>query len=172
MKSFTTVHDKDIFSHPIEPHGEYALRPTVKVILIDKDNNVALMKARGHYLLPGGGVEAGEDKIAALKREILEEVGCQIEQIEEFGVAHQYRNKSMTHYEIHFFTAHVAGEKGTPTTTQEDELKDVEIYWCSREKVLELLASQSNTVDEHEYALCFNTRSQYEIFQKFYTLTK
>ena len=168
MKTFKDIRDTNIFANPILSDGDYKLRPTVKAIIKDKDGNIAILKARGHYLLPGGGVEEGEDKIKAIKREIKEEIGCNIADIEELGTSDQFRNKEMKHYQISFFVASIDGEKGLPTTTQEDELQDVEVVWENKENVFNLLKNQISITDENEYNFCFNARSHFEAFQEFY----
>jgi 8-oxo-dGTP diphosphatase len=168
MKLTKDIYDKDIFQNPIKAVGEYTVRPTVKAIVVDAQNNIAILKARGHYLLPGGGIENGEDKIGAIKREIMEELGCVIENIKELTVSNQYRNKSMKHYEVSFFEGKVLGDKGTPTTAQEDEKDKLEIFWYDKDTVLSLLKSQISTVDESEYAFCFNVRSHFYAFEEFY----
>ncbi len=168
MKLTKNIHDEDIFQNPIKAVGEYAVRPTVKAVVVDSKNNIALLKTRGHYLLPGGGVENNEDKIDAIKREIMEELGCTIEDVNEFAISHQFRNKSMKHYEIFFFEARVLGVKGIPTTMQEDEKNKLEIFWYNKETVFNLLKSQADTVDENEYAFCFNARSHYDLFEEYY----
>lgn len=57
------------------------IRSSVKAIII-KDNHLLTMKAKDdngyYYLLPGGGQNHGETMIDALKRECLEEVGCNV----------------------------------------------------------------------------------------------
>ncbi len=168
MKIFKEIHDEDIFENYIKPNSEYTLRPTVKGIILDDQNNIALLKARGHYLLPGGGIENNESGIDAIKREVMEEVGCNIDNIKEIGASNQYRNKSMKHYEVIFYTAKVTGEKSTPTTTQEDEVKDIELFWFDKEKVFILLKSQIETKDENEYEFCFNARSHFQAFEEYF----
>lgn len=168
MKIFKEIHDEDIFENYIKSDNEYTLRPTVKGIILDDQNNIALLKARGHYLLPGGGVEADESSLEAIKREIMEEVGCNIDDIKEIGASHQFRNKYMRHYEVIFFTAKVIGEKNKPTTTQEDEIKDVELFWFDKEEVFTILKSQIETKDENEYEFCFNARSHFQAFEEYF----
>ncbi len=172
MKIFQDIHDEDIFENYIKSNNEYTLRPTVKCILLDDQNNIALLKARGHYLLPGGGVENGESSYEALQRESVEEIGCTIDTIEEIGASNQYRNKSMQRYEVIFYTAKVTGEKSTPTTTQEDEIEDVELFWLDKEKVFTILKSQMETKDENEYEFCFNARSHFQAFEEYFTVTR
>jgi 8-oxo-dGTP pyrophosphatase MutT (NUDIX family) len=55
------------------------LRQAVRGLLIDPSDRILLMQVRfdrwGGWLLPGGGLEAGEDHLAALHRELAEETG-------------------------------------------------------------------------------------------------
>lgn len=167
MKTFKNIYDEDVLESEAKPSSEYSLRPTVKAIVVDNENNIALLKARGHYLLPGGGIETGESAIDALRRELIEEIGCNVDNIKELGISNQFRNKHMVHYEVVFFSANVVGKKGTPTTTQEDELQDVELFWFDKEKVFTLLKSQIDIQEENEYSFYFNSRSHFEAFEEY-----
>ncbi len=42
------------------------------------DGKLCLTKKDGEIYLPGGGIEKGENHIECLKREFLEEIGCEI----------------------------------------------------------------------------------------------
>lgn len=54
------------------------------------------MSGAGHWEFPGGKVEAGEDAVSALKREILEEIGVTIEVENHIGEnVHQYPSKKI-----------------------------------------------------------------------------
>lgn len=65
-------------------------RDIVSAILVSKDSKIFLAKKNpkngGVYIdcwhIPGGGVDEGEDLIGALKREVLEEIGIDIEPYE------------------------------------------------------------------------------------------
>ena len=62
---------------------------TIKVVaalIRDDEGRVLLVRKRGTqaFMQPGGKLDAGEDDIAALSREISEELGCLV----EIGRAH------------------------------------------------------------------------------------
>lgn len=63
-------------------------RPSVRGIII-KENKVAMVYSHkyDYFKFPGGGIESDEDKLAALKREILEETGLTVleSSVKEFG---------------------------------------------------------------------------------------
>ena len=59
--------------------------PTVGALIFNSDREIFLMKShkwRGKYVLPGGHIELGEKMQDALKREIKEETGLDIFDIE------------------------------------------------------------------------------------------
>jgi 8-oxo-dGTP pyrophosphatase MutT (NUDIX family) len=61
----------------IDPHlvETTNARNCVKGVLIIKNKILLLESIRGDYTFPGGGVEAGESRCQALRREIIEETG-------------------------------------------------------------------------------------------------
>ena len=69
----------------IKPEDRFAKdRISVYGILID-NNKILLVRSKGVAVwdLPGGGQENGEDDIATLKREMLEEANCEVLKIGE-----------------------------------------------------------------------------------------
>jgi 8-oxo-dGTP pyrophosphatase MutT (NUDIX family) len=52
---------------------------SIKGVLIDHDRVLLLLNERGEWDLPGGRPDPGEDHRAALKREVGEETGLEVE---------------------------------------------------------------------------------------------
>jgi 8-oxo-dGTP diphosphatase len=155
-----TISDKDIFDTPYDEPLEYVVRPTSKAFVYDAAGNVGLLYARGHYGLPGGGVEDGETYEGALLRECMEEIGCTVCVERVIGEVHNYRAKDKKKYEIAYFVAYVVGEKGAPTTDDATE-KQIDIVWMDEESACAALRGQVTkpTEDSGEYAWYFNSRS-------------
>src|SRR5690625_1412685 len=70
----------------IRKMGEYLMEKEVKVVaaMIEQDGNILCMQRKsgplaGMWEFPGGKVEEGETLEEALKREIKEELACEIE---------------------------------------------------------------------------------------------
>ncbi|MBC3930976.1 NUDIX domain-containing protein [Undibacterium curvum] len=79
-------------------------------ILMRPDGDVLLAQRppgkpyEGYWEFPGGKVESGEDILAALKREFLEELGIRIIDAQPWcGVEHVYPH---AHVRLHFFISH------------------------------------------------------------------
>lgn len=92
--------------------------------LVELDNGYALMYRKNvkptpntnkpygeYYVFPGGGVEEGETLEVAVKREVEEEFGIQVEVIRQLG----YIKVSEDHDEYLFLCKYVSGEFGTGT---------------------------------------------------------
>ncbi|MDO8451808.1 MAG: NUDIX domain-containing protein [bacterium] len=83
-----------------------------------RGEEILIEKARLGYFLPGGGTNEGESIEGALKREMREETGYELDSFQFIGSATEYRNgpeKGFRQKKVgHFFTVEL-GKKGEPT---------------------------------------------------------
>ncbi len=145
MEILKTIRDKDLGLNFAEPsiHRE---RKASRAIVFDKDNNLALLHAKNksYHKLPGGGIEDGEDIIQALRREAMEEIGCEIDNIKELGIVEEYRNQFSLHQLSYCFIANLKGEKGTPHL-EADELADgFETVWLNIDEAIKTIENEKD----------------------------
>jgi 8-oxo-dGTP diphosphatase len=145
MNLLLIIKDKDLgFDYP-SPEL-YEEREAARAIVFDKEDRITLLYAakKNYHKLPGGGVEEGEDVIGTLRREILEEIGCNIKNVRELGIIEEYRNKFVLHQTSYCFIADLDGEKGTPDFTESEMADGFEIVWLSLEDVIRKLRNEVN----------------------------
>lgn len=58
-------------------------RVSVKALITNKQNQLLAVRERDTWDLPGGGLEWGENLHDALRREIREEIGCEVKIYEQ-----------------------------------------------------------------------------------------
>ncbi|WP_075529192.1 (deoxy)nucleoside triphosphate pyrophosphohydrolase [Sporosarcina ureilytica] len=111
----------------------------VVAAVIKNENGEILCALRGpemelpnYWEFPGGKIEKGESKVEALEREILEELGCQIEVFE--GVDDTTYEYQKVIVRLETFKAKIV--KGIPRASEHAELKWVptirlpELHWA------------------------------------------
>ena len=132
--------------------------------IIENDNNeILLVKNRHHgeYTVPGGQVEIGENLIEALKREIREEAGVEVEVGKLICVSSNtctyegYNGYGMIPTKVMFgFTCkYISGELQTSDETSET-------IWVKKEEVLNYI-SVPNLIKRFEAYLNFSGDVQY-----------
>jgi len=71
---------------------EYKRRKGCYAVIIDsaRQQVAVVLTARGHYFLPGGGMNEGEKPEECVRRELLEETGYEVEVSSFIGEAQRY----------------------------------------------------------------------------------
>jgi len=92
---------------------------TVGVVVVDDSGRVMLLnhefRAGSGWGIPGGFIEAGEQPLEALRREMREEIGVELDAVELFGVRTLKRPQQV---EIHFRCRLRESEKATPQSME------------------------------------------------------
>jgi 8-oxo-dGTP diphosphatase len=135
-------------------YESYPTRQAIRAVVVDDSGNVALLHVAkdGYYKIPGGGVEGDEDHTAALQRECLEEIGCQIEVIGELGRIIEYRKFCELTQVSHCYFAKLKGEKGQPNYTDEEIAEGFQQLWLPYAEALALIsANKTENLEGHEY---------------------
>lgn len=129
----------------------YELRKAARAVLLNDAKEMALLYvSKGNYhKLPGGGIEEGEDIYSALKREVKEEVGAEIEVLDEIGLIIEYRDgfgKYPTgQIQLSYcFYAKVVGKVGETSFSENELANGFELKWVPFNQGLELLKNDSS----------------------------
>ena len=119
-------------------HIEYTPRPSSYAIIFKEDTSkIAIIQKGVRYFLPGGGMENNETKEACLHRELLEELGWEIEVHQYIGNAERYfyAEKENVYYlnDGHFYICSKVREHHVPI--EDDHI----LHWVSSSEAQQLL---------------------------------
>jgi len=145
MNYITTISDKDIFPNKETVQvTEWALRKTVKIIIKNKENKIALVTNPVHkyFLLPGGGVEENEEILIAANRESMEEALCSIIKPEIFGVTEEYRARDGMRYETYGIFADIGETITQDLRTNQEKENNLSVAWFTKKEVEEKFNQQ------------------------------
>lgn len=119
-------------------------RTTVRVLLIDDCERLLLFEdsdaavARRWWILPGGGIDPGEDELTAVLREIKEETGHRLDPADVRGpiahrhVTHGYSDVVVEQDDSFFAVAVPAFEISTAGHTADEERTLLGHHWWTR----------------------------------------
>lgn len=147
MELLKTIDEKEVYP-TFDNNGEKnKYRKAVRAVVFDNENKVAILNVKkyNYYKLPGGGIENGESMEEALKRECLEEIGCNIEVLEEVGRVLEHRNKIETDQESFCYTAKLVGEKGNPSFVGYEIDDGFEPLWVDIDQAIKLVENSEPT---------------------------
>lgn len=132
MKLLATFKAKDV--EPNAPHFDYDSfkpRKATRAIVFDGDK-VALIHVKEHsyYMLPGGGIDEGEDVAAGLRREITEELGCKVEMTGEVGSIEVYFDRWSKKQTDSCYTAKKVGLTTSTAPTGFEQQEGHNVIWA------------------------------------------
>lgn len=154
MKLLREITDKDIIGD--ERLSSATPRLTGRAILFDDEGHIAVMYAKKFslYSLPGGGIEENEDKLEAVKREILEETGCNCEITKDLGYVYENRaHCDFTQYS-YYYLAKVIGHKGLPQMTPSEINNGTTVEWHTVQDAIYLISAPSHETLQRKFIQC------------------
>jgi len=115
-----------------------------RAVILDADKKVLMVKqqqeGRSIWLVPGGGIEAGENAMQAAIREVKEETGLDVDIKALLWHVEEVSEKRGQRF-VNFFLAELKGgtlELGTDPERAEGEQVLSEVRFMSREEISEL----------------------------------
>jgi ADP-ribose pyrophosphatase YjhB (NUDIX family) len=131
----------------------YSLRNAVRAVVFDENDRIALLHVTrdGYHKLPGGGVESGEDKETALRRECREEIGCDIEVLGEIGYTQEYFQEDSENQTSFCYLARLVGPKGESNLSDSERERGFETVWLPYDDALHVLRESTPTQWEGKY---------------------
>jgi len=122
---------KHIQNKPIPKGAKVWKREASRGIVFDEDSKIPLLfvSKENYHKLPGGGIEAGETKEDACKREVLEETGCTIDIVKEVGYITEFRSYTDYFDQTSYCYIGKITNKGIPHLEQGEIDEGFELVW-------------------------------------------
>jgi 8-oxo-dGTP pyrophosphatase MutT (NUDIX family) len=141
MELLLEIRDEDVYPSPVKHTGDYNLRTAVRAVLFNEEGKISLQYVSKHnyHKIPGGGAEGGETIEQSLRREVLEEAGCEIEIGESIGKIIEYRNKINQLQTNYCFLTEIKGEPKEPNYDTEEIEDEFVPIWVSIDEAIKLL---------------------------------
>lgn len=146
MKQITEIYECEVTGSSSNlTNSKFRIRRASRAVVLNQEGKIALLYVSKHnyHKLPGGGIEAGEDIITALKREVIEEVGTQIDSIQEIGLVIEYRNQHELLQLSYCYVCQTAGELGEPQYTREESNSGFQLIWISIEDAIQRMENDN-----------------------------
>lgn len=145
MKRLLVIEEQDIEpSAPIVDTSSFNTREASRGVVLNEEGEVYLLKVNVHnyHKLPGGGIDEGEDKVAAMKRECIEEIGCTVSITAELGMIIEYRNQFKLIQTSYCYLARQEGPQGE-SSLEEGEIAEglEEVRVASIDEAIRALSS-------------------------------
>ena len=160
---------KEIYFENDVKCNNYKIRKAARSIAFNTDGKIPLLNVskNNYHKLAGGGIEEGEDIIKALEREMLEEVGANIGELEEIGVIIEYRNKFELLQFSYYYKSKVIGKLTETAFTEKEKNNGFILEWKTLDEAIELLKNDK-PIDYEGQFIVKRDLEFLEYFKKFY----
>ena len=136
--------------------GSTGIRFSTRCVLLNEKNEICMIRSAkyGYMQIPGGGIDAGESIKEGLRREVREEAGWEIDELQPLGYIEEYRETAEQRRQKHWsedttFVYIAKPVKYIGTHYMEDEIAEgFEPVWMSPEKALQF-KSQAGHVESY-----------------------
>lgn len=155
------IKNEDVGYNPCVLDGKVFERIGSRGVVVGGDGKIALFfeENKGDYKLPGGGVEGDETPTETFKREVYEEVGCEVDEIKEIGTIVEERSNANFSQVSHVFVSKLKKDLHELHLTAKERLWGGGMLWVTPKEALKLVTecadNLKNLSDENLYHLKF-----------------
>lgn len=141
MKLIREITEKDITNKENYEEISYKIRKASRAVVFNEENKIAILNVSNdnYYKLPGGGIEKDEDIITALRRELIEEVGVEVDVLDELGIIIEYRDNFKQLQISYCYLCKVVGEYQKTSFTEEEKNDGFILEWASLNEAISIL---------------------------------
>ncbi|MBZ9609862.1 NUDIX domain-containing protein [Clostridium estertheticum] len=149
MELIKEIYEKDIGYNYENIDITYKLRKASRAVVLNNSRKIALLyvSKNNYHKLPGGGIEAGEDRNIALNREVMEESGVNIDILGEVGTIIEYKNMQNILQISYCFYSKVKGYIKQPSFTDEEIDNGFQLKWVALDEAILIL--ENDTPDNY-----------------------
>ena len=124
------------------------IRKGARGIVQREDGRIAVFckKNKNEYKLPGGGIDEGEEPEAAFQREVREEAGCEVKDINFLGITEELKSLDNFQQISYVFTAKVTSIQENLNLTQKEIDEGGCLLWMTPEEALEKITNCSDEI--------------------------
>ena len=149
--------EKEFYS---ENNNNMTIRYGARGIVEGKDGKIAVIykKNKNEYKLPGGGVDKGEDFKEAFKRECIEEIGCDIYEVEYlFDIEEDHINDNFKQISK-VYIAKVKEKLESNNLTEQEKEEGLEYLWLDKKEALEKMKACIENLKGSKYDNVYRTK--------------
>lgn len=141
MKLIREINEKDITNKENYEEISYKIRKASRAVVFNEENKIAILNVSNdnYHKLPGGGIERDEDIITALRRELIEEVGAEVDVLNELGMIIEYRDNFKQLQISYCYLCKVVGEYQETSFTEEEKDNGFILEWVSLNEAISIL---------------------------------
>lgn len=145
MKLLREITEKDITNKETYEEISYKIRKASRAVVFNEENKIAILNVSNdnYHKLPGGGIERDEDIITALRRELIEEVGVEVDVLDELGMIIEYRDNFKQLQISYCYLCKVVGEYQETSFTEEEKNNGFILEWVSLNEAISILENDN-----------------------------
>lgn len=159
MNIITEITD-EMFGIKTIPFNNPKIRYGARGIVKREDEKIAVFYKRNknEYKLPGGGIDNKETPEEAFEREVIEEIGCKIKNIELLGITKELKSKENFKQISYVFSSIVTEDTKITKMTQKEIDEGGTLIWLKPQEALEKIQNCASNLKSSQYDSVYRTR--------------
>lgn len=130
------------------------------IVVSNQDKNkiaIFYKENMNEYKLPGGGIEGNELPTEAFKREVLEEVGCEVTDIMPIGITTEIKSKSNFVQTSFVFKATQLDEQRENALTESEKIEGGKMLWLDIDEAINRIENSYDKLKSGVYETVYAT---------------